>query len=81
MMFKIDVDGGELDVLQGMSKTLSDHSNKIIIETHTPDLEKSCITFLEARGYQTRIIKNAWWRIILKEERPIDHNRWLVAYK
>jgi len=28
-----------------------------------------------------QIIKDAWWRVIVPEMRPIEHNRWLWATK
>lgn len=79
-LFKIDVEGGELMVLGGMHDTLINCNCYLIIETHSRQLERDCINFLLQKKYQTRIIKNAWWRIILGERRPLAHNRWLVAY-
>lgn len=80
-LFKVDVEGAELLVLEGISNLLQNNDCWLIIETHSKQLEKDCINFLSRNKYQTRIIKNAWWRLILGERRPIEHNRWLVAYK
>lgn len=79
VFLKVDIDGGEGDLLRSAedSDCLSDL--RWLIETHTKELEAECIEWLQARGYQTRIIYNAPWRILLPELRPIEHNRWLVA--
>lgn len=79
--FKIDVEGGELDVLKGARKLLSKAANCLIIETHSSDLERDCIAFLTELGYQTRIIRNGWYRLLFPEARSIPHNRWLLAVK
>jgi hypothetical protein len=36
---------------------------------------------LTAQGFQLEVVPNAWWRVILPEMRPIEHNRWLAAWK
>jgi hypothetical protein len=76
---KIDVDGFELDVLRSGRGLLSQGNVDLLIETHSRDLEKSCIEFLENLGYKCRVIKNAWWRLLIPEQRPIEHNRWFFA--
>jgi SAM-dependent methyltransferase len=76
---KIDVDGGELDVLRGMSTILSRHKPSLLVETHSSALERGCSSLLAALDYDVRIVKNAWWRPLYPELRPIEHNRWLVA--
>jgi len=81
---KVDVDGSEMDVLRGAAGLISRPAVRWIIETHTPELERDCVAHLEAAGYRTRIVPNAWWRVILPEmrgaaHRPENHNRWLVA--
>jgi hypothetical protein len=80
-LFKIDVEGAERWVLEGMKNLLENYDCYLIIETHSEQLEKDCIHFLQENKYQTLIIKNAWWRLILGERRPLKQNRWLVAYK
>ena len=86
IVIKIDVDGGEMDVLRGAKKLLAIPNVRLIIETHSPELEIECLNFLSDSGYKTKVIKNAWWRCILPEmrgagHRKIQHNRWLVAAK
>lgn len=76
---KIDVDGGEVDVLAGGAALLAGGKVRLIIETHSPQLESDCISLLTAKGYRCAVIKNAWWRKLLAEERPTDHNRWLAV--
>ncbi len=81
VLIKVDVEGAEAIVLNGMSDLLKKNECRLIIETHSVQLEKHCIDFLGRHGYYTRIIKNAWWRRILPERRPLEHNRWLAAWK
>jgi Methyltransferase FkbM domain len=75
---KIDVDGAELDVLSSGETLLRFLRPYLLIETHSQDLETHCIGFLASLGYNVSIIRNAWWRIFLPEQR-IAHNRWLWA--
>ncbi len=81
ILFKVDVDGGELDVLKSGVETFSKNECYFIIETHSPKLEKECIQFMHSINYQTKIIKNAWYRKFVPENRPLELNRWFVAYK
>jgi len=76
---KMDVDGGEVDILEGAKKLLATGQSRWLIETHAKDLEDECVKRLTAAGLKVTIIPNAWWRIIVPEQRPIPHNRWLIA--
>ncbi len=76
---KIDVDGAEVDVLSGMEDIIRTWRPVIFVEIHGRDRERACQGFLEARGYEARVIKNAWWRTLYPEHRPIELNRWLLA--
>jgi hypothetical protein len=76
---KVDVDGGELDVLKSGERLLSEGIVELLVETHSRQLELECLAYLGALGYQCQIVKNAWWRIVVPELRPIAHNRWLWA--
>jgi precorrin-6B methylase 2 len=76
---KIDVDGSELDVLEGMSETLQAHAPALIVEVHSRELERRCVTLLRDAGYSPQAKDHAWWRTLYPEMRPIDHNRWLIA--
>ena len=72
---KIDVDGGELEVLRGAEEILREHRPSLIVETHSPQLEQQCGHFLADRGYEPLVVKQ---RTVWRERRP-DDNRWLVA--
>jgi FkbM family methyltransferase len=80
---KIDVDGGELEVLRGMRNTMVSCLHRkslcLIIEVHSPELELSCMDYLAELGYFVDLVRNAWWRLIWPELRPIGHNRWIIA--
>ncbi|MBY0374888.1 MAG: FkbM family methyltransferase [Bryobacteraceae bacterium] len=78
-LIKMDVDGGEVHVLDGASRMLDQPQVRWIVETHSVTLEAECIRRFESAGYQARIIPHAWWRTILPEHRPGPQNRWLVA--
>jgi SAM-dependent methyltransferase len=78
---KIDVDGFEMDVLRSGPTLLARNNVSLLIETHSADLERKCISFLQAMNYRCGIINNASWRWLVPEQRPIEHNRWLSAAK
>jgi predicted RNA methylase len=80
-IIKVDVDGAEIDVLRGATRLLHMHDIRWIVETHSKELEEACIALFQNVGFSTRIVSNAWWRLILPEQRPLDHNRWLLATK
>jgi precorrin-6B methylase 2 len=79
VLFKIDVDGGEMDVLKGARKTLANGAAILIVETHTLELENRCVEFLERLGYRIKVVRNGWYRAFVPETRPIAHNRWFIA--
>ena len=60
-LIKIDVDALELDVLQSGKNLFSEGKVDLLMEKHSFELEKSCIEWLQVRGYNCNIIKNAWW--------------------
>jgi hypothetical protein len=72
---KIDVDGAERDVLGLMPG----RPRCVIVETHSKYLESECKDLLLARDYKVNIIRNARWRQLYPEYRPIGFNRWLIA--
>src|ERR1041385_527851 len=79
VLLKVDIDGGEFDLLQSAENCESLEDVCWLIETHSPELEEHCVGWLKAHGYRPQIIYNARWRIVLPELRPIPHNRWLIA--
>jgi hypothetical protein len=78
-LVKVDIDGGEVDLLRGAPILLRAPSVRWIIEVHSIELEMECLEILRAADYRTVVVPNAWWRVFLPELRPIAHNRWLVA--
>jgi hypothetical protein len=79
-LLKMDIDGGEAEVLRAASGRLLNLSGlRLVIETHSVSLEKACGSILATHGYRTRVIPNAWWRTFIPEQRGSEQNRWLVA--
>ncbi len=77
--FLVDIDGGEFDLLNSCGDHY-DHRHSIwLVETHSKELEDNCIAFLKQHNYKVTLIKNAWWRKFIPEQRPLEHNRWLYA--
>lgn len=78
---KVDVDGCVEAVLKGARRLNALRDIRWLIETHSRPLEDACVRILSDAGFKTKIVKNAWWRILIPEQRPSEHNRWLVAWK
>jgi len=76
---KLDADFSELGILQSGERLLVESKPLLLVETHSAALERDCSAYLARLGYCVEIIPNAWWRTIVPEQRPIDHNRWLWA--
>jgi hypothetical protein len=76
---KLDADFAELSILKSGERLLAQGRPLLLVETHSAALERDCCAFLHQLGYQTKIIPNAWWRLLVPEQRPLDHNRWLWA--
>jgi hypothetical protein len=72
----VDVDGAEVDVLQGASALLADVRPHLIVETHSATLERECLALLHAAGYEPVVVGN---RKLFGDYRPIAHNRWIAA--
>jgi hypothetical protein len=75
-LIKIDVEGAEMVVLQGADRILRELRPNLLIETHSPELEESCIELLRSHGYTSVVIPRRRW---LQEDRPSKHNQWLAA--
>ena len=73
---KIDVDRAELSVLSGARRMLSERRPHLIVETHSLELERDCAELMKECGYRPTVVTPRRW---LAENRPLDHNRWLVA--
>jgi hypothetical protein len=80
-LVKVDIDGGEVELLRGARQFLSLPDVRWIIETHATHYEEECARILQAAGYRTSIVPNAWWRFALPELRPGPPNRWLIAVR
>jgi hypothetical protein len=78
-LVKIDVDGSEMDVLRSGLSLLESAAASLLVETHSKAIERECVAFLEEHDYQCRIVRNGWWRVIVPEQRVVEHNRWLWA--
>jgi hypothetical protein len=76
---KIDVDGPEVQVLEGMRETIARARCAFFVEVHSAQLEQTCTEALRAAGYTVRLVRNAWWRLLYPELRPLELNRWLYA--
>lgn len=81
VLIKIDTEGAEGEILEGAQAFLKRPDTRWIIETHSLELEKICLSIFQKHNFQTQIVSPAWWRIFLPELRPSVHNRWLVAQK
>jgi hypothetical protein len=80
-LIKVDIDGGERDLLKGAPRFLLLPGIRWIIEVHSKALEQYCLQALKDAGYHVVIVPNAWWRNIIPELRPGELNHWLVAYR
>ena len=79
VLLKIDVDGGEMGVLRGGEELIRSGAARIVLETHSAELEEDCLEFLRSRGYTCEVVRNGWYRAVVPESRALPHNRWLVA--
>jgi FkbM family methyltransferase len=56
-VIKLDVEGAELLVLRGALLLLREHRPRVLIEAHSPDLARDCITLLESVGYRISALR------------------------
>lgn len=75
-LLKIDIEGGELDALNGATRVLELVRPDLLIEVHTAELEQQCMLLLHDLDYQLELIDQRRW---FPDYRPTEHNRWLVA--
>lgn len=65
---KIDVEGGEMMVLEGARQIIEAHRPRMVLATHSPELRQKCSDFLTARGYEMQDIQASGdgceWRVI-----------------
>jgi hypothetical protein len=55
-VMKIDVEGGEFKVLQGARQTLEKGRPKVLLSTHSNELDARCVKFLEELGYTLDVL-------------------------
>lgn len=53
---KIDVEGGEIEVLRGLERVINDSRPKMVVATHNPECHSFVIDFLEKRKYRFQIL-------------------------
>ena len=78
---KIDIDGGEAEALITGGKKWAAFKGGLLIEVHSQHLKDDCLKFLQSEGFSCRVIRQAWWRKILPEQRPLELNEWISATK
>lgn len=71
---KLDIEGAEVDALNGARHILAARKPHLIIEVHGLDKEIGCMKILAEYGYRPEIVNQRRW---LKDQRVIEHNRWL----
>jgi hypothetical protein len=72
---KIDVEGGEVDVLRTGPEVLSSRPS-MIIEVHGLAEERGCIDLLRPLNYRIDVVNPSRF---MPEHRPLAHNRWLIC--
>ena len=75
-LLKLDVDRAELSALTGAKEMLARRRPHLIVEVHSTELERQCAELMLELGYTPLIVSQ---RRRLRENRPIEHNRWIVA--
>jgi len=53
-VIKIDVEGAEVEVLQGAARTITEFHPTIFLEIHGAELHRDCRDFLMAKGYKVK---------------------------
>lgn len=79
ILFKMDIDGGEADVLRHLEELMARKKMHVLIETHSRDLDAACLQLLSQAGYHARQVPQSRLRILLPERRPLDFNQWITA--
>ncbi len=81
-LIKMDIEGEELNALQGAERVLKEHHPKLILEVHSYELVTQCRSFLRGLGYVVQEVKLGWFNKIFPEARSDgrnEYNGWLVA--
>ncbi len=73
---KIDVDGSEVDVLNGMARTLKRFHPCLFIETHSRELQEQVSEIAKQHGYTMRLEMPAAYEL-----RPLEFNAFYFSEK
>jgi hypothetical protein len=72
---KLDIEGSEADALSGQ-QLLSEHRPAFLVEVQGRDVQDECIDIVRAHRYHLSTVNPRTW---FPDERPMPHNRWVVA--
>lgn len=75
---KVDVEGGEVEVLLGAGQILSTFNVNCFIEIHSKELKEQCMALLTAMGYETEIVRHPNYK---PTDPPYEQHMWLKAKK
>ena len=76
-VIKMDVDGGEVQVLTGATRVLHEHHPRLIVEVHSIELENQCSRLMTNAGYVATTVANR--RYMAEDVFRRIHNRWICA--
>lgn len=76
-LVKIDVEGAEIDVLQG-AKSLITEENFFLVEVHSKDLLRDVLDFFRLQSYSVDVVEQAPLPWLGRECRSLD-NWWVVS--
>ncbi|MDP2704175.1 MAG: FkbM family methyltransferase [bacterium] len=81
-VIKMDIEGEELNALQGAEKILREHRPKLILEIHSRELAVECPVYLKKLGYTVQPVGMRWFNRLFPEARSDgrnEYNGWVVA--
>jgi FkbM family methyltransferase len=78
LAIKIDVEGGEMDVLAGGLRVLTDLDPSLFIEIHSASLHKEVTEFLTAAGYDITVVRHPDFN---SDHKSYNEHLWLAAQK
>src|SRR5207248_11549800 len=60
-LVKLDVEGWELQALQGGERLLAERKPHLVVETHSAELERGCLALLAGHGYAPVVVQPRRW--------------------